>query len=86
MVGANFSQGCERTGGPLPSDQMHRPAVRVSAGSTNRPSKRTMHAAVFDVCGVVLEVEVTTGETNEGEELLARLDGSGRSPAPRSRR
>jgi hypothetical protein len=29
---------------------------------------------VDDVCGVVLDVEVTTGETNEGEALLARLD------------
>ena len=29
---------------------------------------------VDDVFGVVLDVEVTTGETNEGEQLLARLD------------
>lgn len=32
------------------------------------------HGVVNDVFGVVLEVKVTTGETNEGEELLARLD------------
>lgn len=32
------------------------------------------HGVVDDVFGVVLEVEVTTGETNEGEELLSRLD------------
>lgn len=34
------------------------------------------HGVVDDVFGVVLEVEVTTGETNEGEELLARLDAA----------
>jgi len=32
------------------------------------------HGVVDDVCGVVLDVEVTTGEVNEGRELLARLD------------
>lgn len=32
------------------------------------------HAVVDDVFGVVLDVEVTTGEVNEGEQLLARLD------------
>jgi transposase len=31
------------------------------------------HAVVDDVLGVVLDVEVTTGEVNEGEQLLARL-------------
>jgi hypothetical protein len=32
------------------------------------------HGVVDDVFGVVLHVEVTTGETNEGQQLLARLD------------
>ncbi len=32
------------------------------------------HGVVDDAFGVVLDVEVTTGEVNEGEELLARLD------------
>ena len=32
------------------------------------------HGVVDDLCGVILEVEMTTGETNEGEQLLARLD------------
>lgn len=32
------------------------------------------HGVVDDVLGVVLDVEVTTGETNEGEQLLSRLD------------
>jgi len=34
------------------------------------------HAVVDDVFGVVLDVEVTTGEVNEGEQLLARLDAT----------
>ena len=32
------------------------------------------HGVVDDGYGVVLDVEVTTGEVNEGEEILARLD------------
>ena len=32
------------------------------------------HGVVDDVFGVVLDVEVTTGETNEGEQILSRLD------------
>lgn len=34
------------------------------------------HGVVDDVVGVVLDVEVTTGETNEGEQLLSRLDAA----------
>jgi transposase len=32
------------------------------------------HTAVDDVCGVVLDVQVTTGEVNEGDQILAQLD------------
>ncbi len=32
------------------------------------------HGAVDDVCGVILDVEVTTGEVNEGQVVLDRLD------------
>ena len=32
------------------------------------------HGAVDDECGVILDVEVTTGEINEGQEILSRLD------------
>jgi hypothetical protein len=34
------------------------------------------HGVIDDVLGVVIEVDVTIGETNEGEELLARLDAA----------
>jgi transposase len=34
------------------------------------------HAVVDDVRGVVLDVEVTTGETNEGQVILDRLDAT----------
>jgi transposase len=32
------------------------------------------HGAVDDACGVILDVEVTTGEVNEGQAILDRLD------------
>lgn len=32
------------------------------------------HAVVDDACGVILDVEVTTGEINEGQVILSRLD------------
>jgi len=35
------------------------------------------HGAVDDECGVILDVEVTTGEINEGQEILDRLDDLG---------
>ncbi len=34
------------------------------------------HGVVDDVCGVILDVEVTTGEVNEGQEILRRLDAA----------
>lgn len=34
------------------------------------------HAVVDDLRGVIVDVEVTTGEVNEGQELLARLDAT----------
>ena len=35
------------------------------------------HAVVNDACGVILDVEVTTGEINEGQVILSRLDAVG---------
>lgn len=35
------------------------------------------HTAVDDVFGVVLDVEVTTGETNEGGHILPQIDAVG---------
>ena len=37
------------------------------------------HGAVDDECGVILNVEVTTGEINEGQEILDRLDAIGKT-------
>ena len=34
------------------------------------------HTAVDDACGVVLDLEVTTGEANEGDHLVARVDAA----------
>jgi hypothetical protein len=34
------------------------------------------HAVVDDVCGVVLDVEATTGEINEGQVVLERIDAA----------
>lgn len=34
------------------------------------------HAVVDDICGVVLDVEVTTGELNEGQVVEGRLDAT----------
>ena len=36
------------------------------------------HGVVDDLRGVVLDVEITTGETNEGQVILERLDAAGR--------
>src|SRR5690606_17251639 len=52
------------------------PDASMATNGRNRrlePSYK-QHGVVDDVCGVVLDVEVTTGETNEGQEFLARLD------------
>lgn len=52
------------------------PDATMATNGRNRrlePSYK-QHGVVDDVFGVVLEADVTTGETNEGEELLARLD------------
>ncbi len=50
-------------------------ATMATSGRNRRlePSCK-QHGVVDDVFGVVLDAEVTTGETNEGEQLLARLD------------
>src|SRR3712207_45432 len=36
------------------------------------------HTAVDDVRGVVLDVEITTGQANEGDHILERTEGAGR--------
>lgn len=52
------------------------PDASMATTARNRrlePSYK-QHAVVDDVRGVVLDVEVTTGETNEGQVILERLD------------
>ena len=52
------------------------PEASMATTARNRrlePSYK-QHGVVDDMFGVVLDVEITTGETNEGEQLLARLD------------
>lgn len=52
------------------------PDATMATNGRNRrlePSYK-QHGVIDDMFGVVLEVDVTTGEINEGEELLARLD------------
>ncbi len=47
------------------------------------------HTAVDDLCGVVLDVEVTTGEANEGGQVEAQVDtvaGATGNAIKRSRR
>ena len=53
------------------------PEVMMATNVRNRrlESAYKQHAVV-DVCGVVLDVEVTTGELNEGQVILARLDAT----------
>jgi transposase len=52
------------------------PDATMATTARNRRLKPSykQHGVVDDVFGVVLDVEITTGETNEGEQLLARLD------------
>jgi transposase len=54
------------------------PDATMATTARNRrlePSYK-QHGVVDDLCGVVLDVEVTTGEINEGQQLLARLDAT----------
>ncbi len=54
------------------------PDASMATSGRNRrlePSYK-QHAVVDDLCGVVLDVEVTTGEVNEEDQLLARLDAA----------
>lgn len=54
------------------------PEASMATTARNRrlePSYK-QHAVVDDVRGVVLDVEVTTGETNEGQVILERLDAT----------
>lgn len=59
------------------------PDASMATNGRNRrlePSYK-QHAVVDDVFGVVLDVDVTTGEVNEGEQLLARLDATAQTTA-----
>jgi transposase len=52
------------------------PDASMATSGRNRrlePSYK-QHGAVDDACGVILDVEVTTGEVNEGQTILDRLD------------
>lgn len=54
------------------------PDASMATSGRNRrlePSYK-QHGTVDDSFGVVLDVEVTTGETNEGEAILGRLDAA----------
>ena len=50
-------------------------ATMATSGRNRRlePSYK-QHGAVDDDCGVILDVEVTTGEVNEGQAIIDRLD------------
>lgn len=52
-------------------------ATMATSGRNRRlePSFK-QHAVVDDVCGVVLDVEVTTGEVNEGQVIIERIDAT----------
>ena len=54
------------------------PDATMATASRNRhlePSYK-QHAVVDDVRGVIMDVEVTTGEINEGQQILTRLDAT----------
>jgi len=54
------------------------PDATMATNGRNRrlePSFK-QHAVVDDVCGVVLDVEVTTGEVNEGQLIIERIDAT----------
>jgi Transposase DDE domain len=62
------------------------PDASMATNARNRrlePSYK-QHAVVDDVRGVVLDVEVTTGEMNEGQVIIERIDAAaattGRTP------
>ena len=44
------------------------------------------HAAVDDLRGVILDVAVTTGEVNEGQIVIERIDATMATTGARSRR
>ena len=52
-------------------------ATMATSGRNRRlePSFK-QHAVVDDVCGVVLDVEVTTGEINEGQVIIERIEAT----------
>jgi hypothetical protein len=73
------------SGAQLPKDRQvqeglrHRPR-RQHGDQRSEPARLEpsykQHGVVDDACGVVLDVEVTTGEVNEGQVILERLDAA----------
>jgi transposase len=64
------------------------PDATLATTARNRrlePSYK-QHTAVDDVAGVILDVAVTTGETNEGEMIEAQVDDVTSTTATRNRR
>ena len=54
------------------------PDASMATNGRNRhlePSYKK-HAVVDDVRGVILDVEVTTGQTNEGQVIIERIDAA----------
>jgi hypothetical protein len=51
-------------------------SMATTGRSRRREPSCKQHNVVDDELGVVLDVEVTTGEVNEGEQKLARLDAA----------
>lgn len=51
-------------------------SMATSARNRRLEPAYKQHAVVDDAFGVVLDVEVTTGETNEGQVLMERLDAT----------
>jgi IS5 family transposase len=51
-------------------------SMATSARNRRLEPAYKQHAVVDDLCGVVLDVEVTTGEVNEGQVVIERIDAA----------
>lgn len=61
--------------GPSATVQADIPQIAPELCSDLEPAYK-QHAVVDDLCGVVLDVEATTGEINEGQVVLERIDAA----------